>query len=180
MEYFMDRMKAISSLSDSLNILIRYGILQHDLNRHVDQGRLLEAHELLKHNAEDIGREAAQLPVHRHGQLMFGVVRVWLNVSKYSAALKVINSVLNQPASATNHSLHVLFQLNLMVNALMNNRDYLHYAVRAMDRKLKSERKLHGTEQLILKLIKRWIILKPLKDVDDQVAVFQKILLNVN
>jgi hypothetical protein len=171
MDFFMERMEAISSFSDGLNTLIKYGLLQHELNRQVDQGTFLKVNELLKNNAADIGKEAMQLPAHRHGQLMFAVVRVWVNVGKYSAALKVINSVLNQRVTSTNHSLLVLFQLmNLMVNALLNNRDYLHYAVRSMERKLKSERKLHGTEQLILMLLRRWIILKPPKNIDEQLA----------
>jgi hypothetical protein len=123
----------------------------------------------------DIRKEARQLPFHMHGQLMFAIVRVWTMTENYSAALKIINSMLNQPVSSTNHSLHVLFQLmNLIVNALLNNRDYLHYALRSMERKLKNDRKLHGTEQLILTILKRWTVLKPIKDVDEQLALLNE------
>jgi hypothetical protein len=175
MPFFMDRMKAISSSGDSLNLLLRYGLMEHKLNQLVDQGEFAAAHEILKGDAANIEREAIQLPFHMHGQLMFAVVRVWLNVGNYSAALKVINNILNQPVSATNPSLHTLFQLmNLMVNALMNNRDYLHYAIRSIDRKLKSERKLHDTEQLILTVLKRWVVLKPVKELEERLALLSQ------
>jgi hypothetical protein len=64
---------------------------------------------------------------------------LWVNVGNNSEAMKVINIMLNQPVSFTNPSLHALFQLmNLMMNALMSNADYLHYAIRSMNRKLKA------------------------------------------
>jgi hypothetical protein len=75
---------------------------------------------------------------------MFAITRVWISAGNYSAALKVINAMLNQPVGSTDHSLHVLFHLmNLMVNALMNNRDYLHYAIRSVERKLRNEQRIH-------------------------------------
>jgi len=61
-----------------------------------------------------------------------------------------------------------------MVNALMNNRDYLHYAIRSIYRKLKSERRLHDTEQLILTVLKRWIVLKPVKDLEERLAILSQ------
>lgn len=175
MGFFMDRMKIISSTSENLNTLVKYSIMKHSLNRYIDEGKFAEGAQFLKSNAVDIRKEAKQLPFHMHGQLMFAIVRVWTMTENYSAALKIINSMLNQPVSSTNHSLHVLFQLmNLMVNALLNNRDYLHYALRSMERKLKSERKLHGTEQLILGILKRWVVLKPIKNVDEQLVLLSE------
>jgi hypothetical protein len=43
-----------------------------------------------------------------------------------------------------------------------------------MERKLKNDRKLHGTEQLILTILKRWTVLKPIKDVDEQLALLNE------
>lgn len=169
MGFFIQRMQCIPANSENIAILVNYALMEHRLNALVDQGRFDEAHQLLANNVLDIRRESAQLPFHLHGQLMFAITRVWISAGNYSAALKVINAMLNQPVGSTDHSLHVLFHLmNLMVNALMNNRDYLHYAIRSVERKLRNEQRIHGTEQLIISIIKRWIVLKPIKDLEHQ------------
>jgi hypothetical protein len=175
MTFFIDRMKAISSSSESLNLLLKYGVMEHELNRLIDKSKFFEAADFLKINYKIAGREASQLPIHRYGQLMFAFARVWMNAGNYSEALKIINAMLNRPVKSTNYPLHIIFELlNLMVSALMNNRDYLHYALRSIERKLKSERKLFGTELLIISLLKRWINNHPFQGIEEQLTALSE------
>ena len=164
MEFFLGRMRMISPGSEGLATIIRFRMLEHRLNVLVDQDNLTDAQQLLSDNIQSIKKEATQLPLQVNAQLMFAIVRVYFRLGNYSATLKLINEVLNRPASSMNHSLHVVFHLmNLQVNASMKNRDYLFYAIRSVQRKLKNERQLYGVEQLVLSFLKQWMVFKPLK-----------------
>lgn len=169
MDFFLQRLRAISSSANSLTLMVKYRILEHELKRLIDQGLYTEARERLKKYVPLPNRETYQLPFQMHAQLMFTVARLYFGLGDYSATLKWINAELNQPASARDHFSHVNFLLmNLQVNALLGNDDYLIYAIRSMERKLKNERKLYGVEQLIISLIKRQIAFKPLKGYEEQ------------
>jgi hypothetical protein len=164
MEFFLGRMRVISPGSEGLAAIIRFRILEYQLNVFVDQDNLRDAQQLLSNNIQSIKKEATQLPLQVNAQLMFSIARVYFRIGNYSAALKLINEVLNRPASSMNHSLHVVFHLmNLQVNASMKNRDYLFYAIRSVQRKLKNERNLYGVEQLVLSFLKQWMAFKPVK-----------------
>lgn len=164
MEFFLGRMAMISPGSEGLAVIIRFRMLEHRLNALVDQDNLKNARQLLFDHMPSIKKEAIQLPLQLNAQLMFAIVRVYFRLGDYSAALKLINEVLNRPVSSMNHSLHVVFHLmNLQVNASLRNRDYLFYAIRSVQRKLKNERKLYGVEQLVLSFLKQWIAFRPVK-----------------
>jgi hypothetical protein len=49
-----------------------------------------------------------------------------------------------------------------------------HNSIRSIDRKLKSQRKLHDTEQLILTVLKRWSVLKPVKNLEERLAILSQ------
>jgi hypothetical protein len=175
MEFFIGRMSMISAGSEGLAAIIRFRVLEHRLNVLVDQENLTDAQRLLSDHIQIIKKEATQLPLQVNAQLMFSIVRVYFRLENYSAALKVINEVLNRPASSMNHSLHVVFHLmNLQVNASMKNRDYLFYAIRSVQRKLKNERKLYGVEQLVLSFLKQWMAFKPVKAYAEKLKVLSE------
>lgn len=168
-------MKAMPSPGDSLAVMIALRVLEHELNRCVDQNKYAEARQLLEDNLQSVNRQLALLPFQIYSRFIFTMVRVRVGVRDYSGALKIINLALNRSTSSMNHAQYVIFQLiNLQVNALMGNTDYLYYAIRSVERKLKGERKLHGVEQLIMSLLKRFIIQKPLKGYEQQLATLEE------
>jgi hypothetical protein len=175
MNYFLARLNGMPSSGESLAIMIRTRVLEHDLNRSVDQNNFGEAGRLLQKHLATVTRELQLLPIQTSTRFAFTMVRVWMGTGDYSAPLKIINSTLNQSTTAMNHAQYVLFELmNLQINALMNKTDYLYYAIRSVERKLKAERKLHGVEQLIVSLIKRTLALKPLARYEEQIKALEQ------
>ena len=163
MDFFLNRLQEISA-SESLDALVRCKVLEHQLKRCVDQRQFEEAGALLTEHTLALKRDIPQIPFQMRSHLQYTIARVWLCLGEYSKALRLINSELNLPSTLTDQSSRTIFLLlNLQVNALMDNTDYLLYAMRSMERKLKSERKLFGVEQLLLTILKRWLAFKPLK-----------------
>lgn len=175
MNFFLARMKAIPSPGDLLAVMIQLRALEHELNRCVDQHKYEEASQLLEDHLQSVNRQLPLLPFQIHLRFMFTMVRVSVGIGDYSAALRTINTCLNRSSHSMNHAQSVIFQLiNLQVNALTDNTDYLFYAIRSVERKLKEERKLHGVERLVMSLLKRFIAGKPLKGYDQQLATLEK------
>lgn len=169
MDFFIERLKAISSSANGLQLMVKYRILEYKLKTFADQGQYLEAEGLLQHHTPLLSREASQLPFQMYAQWIFTIARIHFGLGNYSTTLKLLNAELNQPARSKDQSLQVNFLLmNLQVNALLKNDNYLIYAIRSIERKLKSERKLFGVEQLIISLLKRWLAFKPLKGHEEQ------------
>lgn len=169
MDIFIASLKALALKVDGKDLAIKYSILKHDLNRNVDMGLYQDGLGLLQENLPSLQKEGDQLPFDLHGLLMVAVCRIYISVANYSAALKIINDSLNQPVNAVNQSLYIKFQLlNLLVKSLMKDTEYIRYAIRSIERKLKFERKLFETEKLILSALKKWLAYKPVNDIDKQ------------
>ena len=167
MNFFLNNMKEIES-GENMDAMIPLRILEHELNRKVDQGKSNEARAILENQLVLVNRNISQLPLKIQASLAFAMARVWLVNMEYSKALKLINKMLNLPSSAMNQAQHVYFQLfHLQITALLKEYDNLHYAIRAAERKLKSERKLYGVEQLILQVLKRLAASKPMHNVKE-------------
>ncbi|MBL0740477.1 hypothetical protein [Chryseolinea lacunae] len=162
MDFFLGELNTLAELSEELHLVVKYKTVEYDLLRKVDQGLFADAWRVLEHHKAMIAKEAHQLPFYMELALQLAMVRTYMTHGHYSPALKIINKILNLPPDAVNPSLHTLFQLlNLLVNALMDDVTYLSHALRAVERKLKSERKLFETEQLILSTLKKWVAHKP-------------------
>ncbi|HYG17980.1 MAG TPA: hypothetical protein VD816_03590 [Ohtaekwangia sp.] len=169
MTYFLDRLKVMRAEGEELALVVKYRILEHELNRFVDQKLYDQAKKLLKVYEPSWKRESSLLPFHMHAQVLFSVVRVFVGGKDYSSALRLINTALNQPAGSMNPPQQIAFQLlNLMVNALLKNTDYLYYALRSLERKLKSERKLFGVEHLIMTFLKKQMAVRSMPDFEQQ------------
>lgn len=175
MNFFLGRLKAISASADSLSGLINLRVLEHELNRFVDKSKFREAQSLLDKHGPSLRLDDSSFPFHIYSRFNFAVARVLLGTGDYSSALKIINRVLNHSTASMNHSQYVMFQLiNLQVNALLSNVDYLYYAVRSVERKLKGERRLHGVEQLIISILKRVIAYKSLKGFNEKIEALEQ------
>lgn len=165
MDFFVGHMKEMEA-TENMKTMITLRVLEHELNKKVDQGKGEEALALLEKEFSTANRNISQLPLRMYSSFMFAMVRVRMVNSEYSKALKLISRMLNMPSSTMNQAQHVFFQLiNLQVTALLNDNDNLHYVLRSVERKLKSERKLHGVEQLIIQTLKRRISSNPVNDV---------------
>ncbi len=174
MEFFLDHMKEMQAI-ENMNIIVTLRVLEHELNRKVDQAKNTEARDLLEAGLPLVNRSLSQLPPRIYASFVFAMVRVWLVNTEYSKALKLINRILNLPSSAMNQVQHVFFQLiHLQITALLKDNDNLHYAIRSVERKLRSERKLHGVERLILQALKRSISSTPHNDIDTEIESLEE------
>ncbi|MBT1711992.1 hypothetical protein KK062_27365 [Fulvivirgaceae bacterium PWU5] len=175
MQFFLQRLQSLHEEGGGLNVVLTYKTLEHELNVFADRRLFDEGLMHMKTFEERWQREASQLPLHMHAQLLFAGARILVGVKDYSAALKLINIALNQLTSAMSQAQQSMFQiLNLMVNTLLNNVDYLQYALRAAERKLKSDRKLFGVEQLMLSFLKKWIAARSFPEFNDQLHALQQ------
>lgn len=166
MPYYLDRLRSISRDSTGLTLIIKYMVFEHELQSLVDQRKSREATALIAGYQADLDRETGQLNFQTRLQLQFVLTRAWFVARDYSKALKIINGILNQPAGHIYRPLHVLCRLmNLQINAMLENTEYLVHAIRSVERRLKAEPKLFEVEKLILTFLKRWLKLKPTQDV---------------
>lgn len=169
MDFFIGQLEKTMARAGDLELIVKYRIMAHELNKRVDQEMYEEAMKLLEHNVLDAKKDAEQLPFLLRCQLMLAIARTYLSAGQYSPALRIINNVLNQPLSTANQSVGIQFQLmNLLVNALMNDVSYVQHALRSIERKLKADRKLYDTELLILSSLKAWVAFKPAENLDEK------------
>jgi len=170
MPYYLDRLRSISQDSTGLSLIVKYLIFEYELQALVDQRKDKEATALIKRYQPDLDREISQLNLQTRLQLHFVLTRAWFIARDYSKALKTINAILNQPSGYIYRPLHVLCRLmNLQINAMLENTEYLVHAIRSVERKLKAEPKLFEVENLVLTFLKRWLKLKPSPEVPQKI-----------
>lgn len=175
MPYYIKRLQSINKATTGLALVIKYLIFEFELQAFIDQAKITQAMQLIETHKGDFDREIAQLNLVTRLQLQFILTRAWFVIGDYSKALKRINSILNQPSGSAYQPLYILCRLmNLQINAMLENTEYLVHAIRSVERKLKSERKLFGVEKLILSFLKRWLKLKPVKDLHEQLQELHK------
>jgi hypothetical protein len=165
MSFFMDRMKAIDSPSESLQQLIHYQLLELEIYRELRQQNLSRAALLTTSITDEKGeREMSHLPFSLQAQLGLTVARFYFVTQSYNQALKWVNRILNQPSRVLNRTLATSYRLlNLMIHTSMRNTDLLHYEIRTAERAFKKSKSWFKTEQLVLKLLKHHLSNKPVK-----------------
>lgn len=169
MPYYLDRLKTIPGTTTTLSTMIKYLCFEYELQSLIDRKDIQPVMKLIKAVAPEFERETAQLNLQTRLQLQFVTTRAWFMAGDYSSALKKINAILNQPSGSVYQPLDALCRLmNLQINAMLENTEYLVHAIRSVERKLTSERKLFGVEKLILSILKRWLKLKTIKDLQTQ------------
>jgi hypothetical protein len=175
MPFYIERLRSIDQHTTGLAMIIKYLIFEYELQALIDQKKTTNALELIETNRPDFDREIAQLNLQTRLQLQFVVTRALFVSGDYSRALKRINNILNQPSGSVYQPLYVLCRLmNLQINAMLENTEYLVHAIRSVERKLKAEPKLFDVEKLILSILKRWLKLKPIKDLTIQLGELEK------
>ncbi|RRB00917.1 hypothetical protein [Larkinella rosea] len=163
MEYFLERLQSVSTPSESLTMTVTYQILEHRLHSAVNRGQACQALQIVQNQREANSRDLPRLPIQLQVQLGLTIARIHYNLRDYSQALFQINQILNQPTRSLSHILYISCRLmNLLIHVALDNRDYLHYEIRSIERKLKSEKKWYRAEQFVLTLLKNWLKNKPL------------------
>lgn len=161
MDFFLEKLEKLQD-RPGMQSLVPGRALQHRLDLLADQNQREQAMALLKASHLFLTKELPLLPTQSGAALTFACARVHLINREFSVALRLINDMLNRPRGTISQSLQVLFELmNLQVNAALRNPDYLVYAIRALQRKLRNERKLHGVENFLLWFLKTWLAFKP-------------------
>jgi hypothetical protein len=169
MDYFLERLQSVSTPSESLTLTVAYQVLEHRLHNAVNLGNLQQALQIVDAHRDGMNRDWPRLPIQIQVQLELTIARIHYSLGAYSQALFHINHILNQPTRSLSHILYISCRLmNLMIHVALDNRDYLFYEIRSIERKLKSEKKWYRVEQFVLTLLKNWLKNKPLKSFGPQ------------
>jgi len=141
----------------------------------VDQKQLDRAFQIIAEYKPAFEKETAQLTLQMRTQLHFAITRAWFVAGDYSNALKQINGILNLPTSSARQHLYVLCRLmNLQINASLIKTDYLIYAIRSIERKLRAEQKIYGVEKMMISFLKKLLNRKPIKNIQEQLKVLSE------
>jgi len=174
MEFYFHRLKGIKSESEGLTVVLRYNILDHQLQALCDQKRTKEALSLIEESQPSLSKEITQLNLQTRTQLQFSIVRIFFLAKDYRKALKQIIVILNLSEASLQARLYVSCRiLYLQINASLGNYDHLLYAIRSIERKLRSARKMFGAEKLVISFLKRWINMKPVTDLKEQLEILK-------
>jgi hypothetical protein len=177
MEYYYGRLREIKVNSESMQKMVDVILLSHELNCYSDQNKFKKGKELLLLKAKEIGDNIEYLSIQLQAEIQLAVARIYFGNREFSAVLKIVNSVLNQISGGTSitHSSFIVFHLlNIQVNIVLKNSDYLYYALRSLERKLKNSRSLYGIEELMLSIGKRWLSNKSLNELEEQVKILEE------
>ena len=152
-----------------LALIIKNLIFEFEVQSFIDQKKYERALGLVEEYRSDFDRETGQLNLQTRLQLQFVLTRLWFVTGNYSKSLKKINAILNQPSSVIHQPLYGMCRLmNLQINAMLENTEYLVHAVRSVERKLSAGARFFSVEKLILSFLKHWLKLKPVKDLQRQ------------
>ena len=169
MNYFLERLQCVSTPSESLALTARYQVLEHRLHNAVNLGQSHQALQIVEEQRNAISRDFPKLSIQIQVQLWLTIARIYYTLGNYSQALSYINHILNQPTRSLSRILYISCRLmNLLIHVALDNRDYVHYEIRSIDRRLKNEKLGYRTEQFVLTLLKNWLKNKPLKSFHEQ------------
>jgi tetratricopeptide (TPR) repeat protein len=158
MTYFLERLEDIITPSESLVITVTFQVLEHRLHIALNSGMAQQALEMIHQQSEIISRDAPKLTLQMQVQLWLTTSRIYYSLGNFSKALFYINHILNQPTRSLSRILYISCRLmNLMIHVSLNDRDYIHYEIRSIERKLKHEKNWYRVEQFVLKLMKAWL-----------------------
>lgn len=163
MPYFVGRLGAIDLPAHGLRSVVPYLALFYTLLQAVDQGRYTDAAALLETHplASDTGtfeRGLSQLVVVTRTEFNLLLVRLKVGLGQLSTGLQRLNRVLALPVRSLPGTLYTQSRLmSLLLHARLGSADYLSYALRSTERKLKSVHRHSAGEQFTLELLRLWL-----------------------
>jgi len=174
MTYFLSQLTNIPNVSENLALVIKYQVLEHELYRAVNLKQTEQTLKLIKTTTNEITQEVTRLPLQIQAQLWLTTSRAWYSAGDYTNALQAINQILSLPTNSYNRLLYVCCRLmNLLIHAALDNKDYLFYELRSIERKLKANYSLYKTEKLVINLLKQWIKNMPLRSYLDDLNLLE-------
>lgn len=161
MPYFLDRLKALRSVSEYQNIRVRYHVLEHELHILITKQEASGILDFLNVLPPENEKQFLLIPYQDKAQWWFTLSRAYFETGKYDRALHYINHILNNNHEPLNNLQYVTYRiLKLMVHYHLGDHDYLNYEMRSIERKLKKVNQWYRTERYVIYLLRRQMNLK--------------------
>ncbi len=163
MNYYIDRLRAIDTPVQGLRQTVPYLTVYYQLLLTVDQGCYADATNLLlatpfSADGSEFERGLTRLALPTRTEFDLLLVRVDVGLGKLSAGLQRLNRVLSLPTRSLPGVLRMQCRLmNLLLHARLGNADYLSYALRSAERKLKASERQSASERFTLDLLRQWL-----------------------
>lgn len=163
MAFFINRLRAMDTAVHGLRHTTAYLALYHQLLLTVDQARYTDAASLLHTDpltadTPAFERELNRLVLSTRTEFDLLLVRLDLGLRNLSAGLQRLNRVLALPARSLPGTLQTQSRLmNLLLHARLGNADYLSYALRSAERKLKAADRQSAGERFTIELLRQWL-----------------------
>jgi hypothetical protein len=161
MPFFIERLRLIDTPVQGLNRTVPYSVLYYSMLSAIDQGQYADAATLRQTHLADNpaferGLAPLALPVRTEFELL--LVRLDVGLGNVSAALQRLNRVLAGSVRSLPGMLATQIRLtNLLLHARLGNADYLSYALRSAERKLKASAHSLTGERLTLDVLRAWL-----------------------
>ena len=137
---------------------LRQLVVGHRLSLHLELGEFAEGAALLKVYQEKEASRAGMVPSHSQVVLHFYAAAVYFGLGQFSLALRYVHAILNTAASYLSPQWYSLCRLlHLLIHLELGNTDFLDYEIRSVERKLKLQKKLFGTEKAILRFFRQYL-----------------------
>jgi hypothetical protein len=133
-------------------------VLGHRLSLHLELGQFAQGAALLKAYEEKEVSPGWIVPSHSQVVLCFYAAAVYFGLGQFSAALKYVHTVLNTSSGYLSPQWYSLCRLlHLLIHLELGNDDYLDYEIRSVERKLKLQKKLFGSEKALLRFFRQYL-----------------------
>lgn len=100
----------------------------------------------------------------------FTLARAHLARKEAGEALRMVNRLLSvSPAALGKMNASKCRMMRLMVHQALQNRDYLHYEIRSVERKMKLEDSWYPAEKLVVDYLKHWLAFRPFNRSRDEI-----------
>jgi hypothetical protein len=137
---------------------LRQLALGHRLSLHLELGNFAEGAALLKAYEEKEASPGWIVPSHSQVVLCFYAAALYFGLGQFSEALRYVHAVLNTSAGYLSPQWYSLCRLlHLLIHLELGNHDFLDYEVRSVERKLKLQKKLFGSEKAILQFFRQYL-----------------------
>jgi hypothetical protein len=133
-------------------------VVGHRLSLHLELGQFSEGAALLKNYEEKEASTGETGPSHSQAVLGFYAASLYFGLGQFSPALRYVHTVLNTSSGYLSPQWYSLCRLlHLLIHLELGNTDFLEYEIRSVERKLKLQKKLFGTEKALLRFFRQYL-----------------------
>lgn len=156
MNFFIARLKSLSTSSESTELLRRHFILFHSTAVLIDNKKYDEALTIVK-DTEIFEPQRTAFNVASMTLVQTIIIHFWKK--EYNSALKYLGKLQVIPEKYMSPPVYVLGRLlYLLLHLELNNEDHLSYSIRSLERKLKKSSRMFKLEKLTLTLVSKLIV----------------------